>query len=857
MKLATKIGLLFALTGALIFNVKNLNAQNPNVIFFVVDDMGWKDVQFNGSPLYETPQIDQLRNEGMFMRNSYVAHPRCQPSRWSFASGQYPARVGYPGNFSDSLRRTYVSVAESFKENDYITGFFGKWHHAGDLVTDHGFDVNVGGNNTDGGAASHFFPFGLNNGLETGVNGEFLSDRLTDEALTFINNHRDTTFFAMVSHFAVHTPIECKPADSTYFQTKVDGMTFSGPATVSETNGLAQTKAHQDNAVYAGLVRSIDESLGRIRDSLTAWGLDSNTVIVFTSDHGGLSTTGINNNRQLATSNLPLRAGKGHVYEGGIRVPTIVTWPGQVTANSTSLARVTGTDFYPTMLDLAGLPVYPDRHLDGESFKWAVMENSNPNPDRAMYWHNIKSRLNSTGDTNSSAVVQGNYKLIEFLESGTLELYDLDADEEEQNNLASMFPEIADSLRTMLYNWRCSIGAQDSPTPVGACGDFVEGTFEFCLSGWTASNDHNGTYLGPIGITDSIAYEGSHSISADNLVLHNWKHRIDSDCRFDLVGGQLYRINFHALHESAGGEIRFTLQDSANLALDNTVFAIDSTDWKEFSYDYTPATDQPNCRLRISFRKLGKHNLDNIIFTTNDCNGDFGGSAFIDSCGSCVGGNTMNTACTQDCELVWGGSAYSDSCGTCISTGNGNVPCTQDCNMEWGGTAYTDSCSVCVGGSTMLEPCTQDCNMEWGGTAYLDSCSVCVGGSTSMEPCVQDCNLDWGGTSVVDSCGNCTGGNTGMSGIFNADSCNVGIYEKISFENYVQVYPNPSVNEFNVVKMNSSSFNVAVYNSIGKQIYSGELSTRMSIGESWKSGVYHMVIQVNDIRFTKTLVKSE
>ncbi len=361
--------------------------------------------------------------------------------------------------------------------------------------------------------------------------------------------------------------------------------------------------------------------------------------------------------------------------------------------------------------------------------------------------------------------------------------------------------------------------------PIAECGEFVAGSFEFDLFGWTAGDNDNGTYLGPIEVTDSISYQGNYALCVDNQVIHSWKHRVDSDCRFDLTGAETYQISFYALHESGTGEIRLVVQDSSNTPLTNSTFTIDSTGWKKYSFEYTPTTDQPECRLRISFRNLGKHAIDNIVFATQDCNGDFGGTAFIDSCAQCVSGNTGNIACTQDCEMVWGGAGYLDSCGTCITINNGNMPCTQDCNMEWGGTAYLDSCNVCVAGSTMLEPCTQDCNLDWGGTAF------------------------------VDSCGKCVEGNTGVTGIFDIDSCNVGIGN--SFNPDLLIYPNPSNYDFNLINSSSTELDLEVYNSLGEQVYKGKMRTNLTLGKDWNRGVYYLVVQSKGRKFSRTIIKLE
>jgi len=457
--------------------------QQPNVLFFLVDDLGWSDVGYNGSKYYETPFIDQLANEGMVFTNAYATHPRCVPSRYSLITGKYPARAQMPGPGEGKLKGPHLrpgdegklktdeqTIASALKQAGYATFFAGKWHLAtsGTLPEDVGFDVNIAGGHA-GSPISYFYPY--NNGkqagkkapiegLEGGEEGEYLTDRITDETIKWLKEHQqketNQPFFAYVSHYAVHEPLQAKTEHLEKFQLKLDTMVYKGEPFIEE--GTGTTKMHQDDPYYAGMVYSMDESLGRIQACLKELNQLENTIIIFFSDNGGLSNRGFNP-RRVATSNYPLRAGKGHLYEGGVREPLIIKWPGVTKAGAKSNHVVTGTDFFPTILDMLNLPLLPDAHKDGVSFVWALTNKTDPNPDRPVFWHSPVDRPHATGDSNSSAIRQGRYKLIEFYDEGRIELYDLATDLEEQKNLVDELPEVAQSLLHELHVWRKEVNA--------------------------------------------------------------------------------------------------------------------------------------------------------------------------------------------------------------------------------------------------------------------------------------------------------------------------------------------------------------------------------------------------------------
>ncbi|PXY03174.1 sulfatase [Marinifilum breve] len=446
--------------------------EKPNILYFLIDDMGWTDTGYQGSKFYETPNIDKLAQEGVKFTNAYVSHPRCLPSRYSIITGKYPARDWVPGSNEKQLKGGETTLAVPFKEAGYSTYFTGKWHLASNesLPEDQGFEINIGGGHA-GAPTSYFYPYNVRksgkpgkerpiHGLDDGVEGEYLTDRLTDETIQYLKKQHEETpdkpFLAYVSHYAVHTPFQAKEEYVKKFRKKLKTMHYDGPEYISE--GTGQRKMRQDNAVYAAMIYSMDESLGRLVKTLKELGEYDNTIIILFSDNGGLSNRGTNQ-RQLATTNTPLKAGKGHLYEGGIREPMLVRWPGVTKAGTETDAVIIGSDFFPTMLDMAGLPLHPEAHLDGESFVWALKNKANPNPDRAFFWHSPTGRPHSTGDSNCSAVRQGDYKLMEFFDQGRVELYNVKEDISEANNLSEEMPKKTAEMLETLHNWKKEIDA--------------------------------------------------------------------------------------------------------------------------------------------------------------------------------------------------------------------------------------------------------------------------------------------------------------------------------------------------------------------------------------------------------------
>ncbi|MEX2564975.1 MAG: sulfatase, partial [Cyclobacteriaceae bacterium] len=353
--------------------------KKPNILFVLADDLGYHDLGYTGSRFYETPHIDQLASEGMIFTNAYASSPICSPSRAAIMTGKHPARINLtdyiPGNrhygphpdqklashlFNLFLDPAEKTMAEAFKENGYLTFFAGKWHLGEKEMhypENHGFDVNMGGNHTGHPAGGYFSPYN-NPQLPDGPEGEYLTDRLTDETIAFISQKRKQPFFALLSYYTVHLPLQGKAEKVEKYQEKRNTMQYKGEG--YEQQDKTYIKNHQNNPEYAAMVESMDENIGRLMEALSQTGLDRSTLVIFTSDNGGMATSNIM--EQIPTSNAPLRTGKGYLHEGGIRVPLIFRWPGTINASSRNEVPVTGTDLYPTFLDMAGLSVLPEQH---------------------------------------------------------------------------------------------------------------------------------------------------------------------------------------------------------------------------------------------------------------------------------------------------------------------------------------------------------------------------------------------------------------------------------------------------------------------------------------------------------------
>lgn len=454
---ATAFAVALLLPGASAANT----ARPPNVIFFLIDDWGWTDAGSFGSKLYETPHIDRLAAQGMKFTQAYAACTVCSPTRAAVMTGKYPARL-HITDWIAGHKRPYAklkipdwtmhlplaerTIAEELKARGYTTGIFGKWHLGDEpfYPEQQGFDVNVGGCHM-GAPRSYFPPYGIPN-LKDEQPGEFLSDRLTREALAFIETNRDRPFYLYFPHYAVHTPLAGKPEVIAKYQKKLAAGNYS-----------------QTNAVYAALVESVDDSVGAVMRKLAELRLADDTVIILTGDNGGLSgTLNAQGWRPGPTRNDPLRLGKGSAYEGGVRVPLIVKWPGVTAAGSVNPTPVISVDYFPTILEIvdgaratAVRPLLPA--VDGASIT-ALLKGGTQLRRDAIYWHYPHYHPGSA--TPYSAIREGDWKLIHFFEDDHVELYNLKDDLGEKTDLASSNPKKAADLRAKLTAWRSSVGAQ-------------------------------------------------------------------------------------------------------------------------------------------------------------------------------------------------------------------------------------------------------------------------------------------------------------------------------------------------------------------------------------------------------------
>ncbi len=437
--------------------------SGPNFVFILIDDLGWRDLACYGSGFYDTPAVDHLAAEGMKFTDAYAAAPVCSPTRASIMAGKYPARMDttdwfggdkagklLPAEYIHHLPQAETTVADSLAEAGYRTGYIGKWHlgEEGCWPEDRGFEVNIGG--WSAGSPKSYFPPYENPKLSDGPAGEYLTDRLTDEAVEFIGSNSDRPFLLYLAHYAVHTPIQAKADLVARYEQKAAGLGDAGPE-FFEADGVKQRRI-QNHPTYAAMIDSVDRSVARVMEKLRQLGLEDDTVIVFTSDNGGLSTS-----QGWPTSNLPLRTGKGWPYEGGIRVPLIVKWPGVTAAGGVTDTPVISNDFYPTMLEMASLPARPRQHVDGASMA-GLLRGEAAEAQRPLFWH--YPHYSDQGGRPAGAVRLGRWKLIEFFEDFRLELYDLREDVGEENNLAEQMPQKADELKNLLHKWRAEVEAK-------------------------------------------------------------------------------------------------------------------------------------------------------------------------------------------------------------------------------------------------------------------------------------------------------------------------------------------------------------------------------------------------------------
>ena len=448
----------FLLLLMLLPSCNNESLDKPNIILIVADDLGWSDLSYMGSEYYETPNIDKLSKSGMTFYNGYASSANCAPSRATMLSGKYHTEHGiYTVRNSDrgsrktrkiipietktTLDLDFFVIPEMLKEMGYTNGHFGKWH-LGDVgfhPEQSGFDVNIGGNR-HGGPGGYFAPY-PNPELENEPKGEYLTDRIGDEVVKFIDQNKENNFFAYVPFFSVHTPIQSKPDYQKKYSNK-------------------ESNEYHNRPDYAGMIQSLDENIGKIMDKIDTLNLSENTLIIFTSDNGGI---------RAISNQYPLRAGKGSYYEGGIKVPMIFSWKGKIEAETDSYERISNLDFYPTIKNLVGYKESID--LDGEDltpiFKGEKLKKRELYFHFPIYLEPYRVQLDSGTDPlfrtrPGTVIIKDNWKLHHYYEDNKFELYNLEKDISESKNLVEINKEKKTELLMDLNNWR---KAKNAPIP--------------------------------------------------------------------------------------------------------------------------------------------------------------------------------------------------------------------------------------------------------------------------------------------------------------------------------------------------------------------------------------------------------
>ncbi|CAN5458992.1 sulfatase [soil metagenome] len=452
-----------------------------NIVMILIDDLGARDLGCFGSTFYETPSLDRLARQGMSFDRAYASCPVCSPTRASILTGKYPARVGITqwiggnnaGRLLDVPYLHYLpleeqSLATALRQGGYQTWHVGKWHlgDAAFFPEHHGFDVNIGGCHWGSPKKGHFSPWQIPT-LPDAEPGKYLADEITDQAIRLLNNRdRSRPFFLNLWHYAVHTPIQAPAELVEKYRRKAAelGLDQIDPLVKGELMSFITDhprhvirRMFQSDPVYAAMIENLDTNVGRLLDALAAEGLAENTVVVFTSDNGGVATA-----EGSPTCNLPLAEGKGWAEEGGNRVCQLMRWPGRVGAGTRCATPVTSTDFYPTFLDAAGLPPRPEQHVDGVSL--VPLLDGNSIDREAIFWH--YPHYSNQGNSPSSWVISGDWKLIEYFEDGRLELFNLQADPSEARECGLAHPDVRSRLHRLLANWRSEVEAKiPAPNP--------------------------------------------------------------------------------------------------------------------------------------------------------------------------------------------------------------------------------------------------------------------------------------------------------------------------------------------------------------------------------------------------------
>ncbi|VGO14345.1 Arylsulfatase [Pontiella desulfatans] len=445
-------------------------AGKRNFVFFLVDDLGCRDLGYEGSTFHETPNIDALAASGMRFDQGYAACQVCSPSRASILLGKATPRHGItqwigsahgmkwnrndpvmPVEYVHNLPHEDTTIAEALRAAGYSTFFAGKWHlgSKGSWPEDHGFQINIGGFDAGSPKGGYFSPY-KNPNMEDGPNGELLTLRLAEETASFIEQSKGKPFMAYLSFYTVHGPIQTTEELCTKYRDKAKEMGLADNDTRFKFDRRLPVRQVQDNPIYAGMVESLDTAVGIVMDKLRETGLDKNTVVIFTGDNGGVSS-----GDAYSTSLLPFRGGKGRQWEGGIREPYIIHVPGMTPPGSSTQVPAIGMDFYPTMLELAGLDPMPKQHVDGVSLV-PVLKGGGIK-ERDLFWH--YPHYGNQGGEPSSIIRSKDWKLIYYHEDGRSELYNLALDIGEQHEISSLHPEKVDELGKRLNEWLAETGA--------------------------------------------------------------------------------------------------------------------------------------------------------------------------------------------------------------------------------------------------------------------------------------------------------------------------------------------------------------------------------------------------------------
>ena len=445
--------------------------EKPNIIMIHIDDLGYHDLSINGSEIYQTPNIDQLATESVVFENAYANFPRCVPSRYAMLTATWP--VTEDGVPDDGFALQNISKDQNLVRKidaaGYHAAFFGKWHlgEAKNGPKGFGFEYSFAAGKA-GSPISYFYPFNeptnpnrkvrkdpMPDVDEVGKEGDYLNDLLTEQVIAHIQKNSEKPFFIALNHYAVHQPIEAKPEDVERNKKQIENHDYGDqPEYIPE--GTGRTKIRQDNAEYAGMVENMDENVGKLLDFIKKFGLEENTIVIFSSDHGGLSNDGLKE-RNLATSNYPLRAGKGWLYEGGVRVPLFVKWKGEFEPGKDTTSIVMLMDILPSLLDITTGEKISE--VDGKSFL-PLLRKKETWENRTVFWHSDKARPVNTGESNASAIRSGRWKLVYFYEQDRMELYDLNSDPEEQKDLSESHSEIVQELHEQLKTWKEEFNAK-------------------------------------------------------------------------------------------------------------------------------------------------------------------------------------------------------------------------------------------------------------------------------------------------------------------------------------------------------------------------------------------------------------